>query len=108
MTDPFDIAAAERETVRLFALDLPKPDIAEAAGLLGVPALDPQHLELFPAKDLKALGLARYVTDGLGVAAADVAPDARKLDDAAGYILVVHAGAFGGDGAGHSAWAPMR
>jgi hypothetical protein len=102
MPDLFEIAANERETVRVFAVDLPPveakpwlgdPDTIEAS--LGV-ALDHAHVEFFPAEDLKGLGLTQFLIDGYGIAEAEIAPHRTRLDDAGPYLLLLRARAFGG------------
>lgn len=109
LTDPLHVRSNERETVRVFALDLP-PDEAKRItdrrdggngddpwplrSALGAEALDPAHVEVFPAGDLQGVGLAGYLVDGLGIAEEDVAAERETLDAATGHIVVVHARAF--------------
>lgn len=109
MTDDFTIPENEREVVRVFALDV---DAAEAARFaappskngadwalkraLGADRLKPEHVELFPARDLSGVGLPGYLTEGLGIAEDSVAPDRQALEAEAGHIVIVHSAAFEG------------
>ncbi len=100
-----NVAANERETVRVFELDLDGRDAEAFATLadpwplqlaLGAERLDAEHIEAFPARDLKGVGLAAYLIDGYGIAAEDIAPDRDALDAAGPYIVLLRARAFGG------------
>lgn len=102
MPDPLNVTEGERETVRVFAVDL---DASAAARWLEVGSnleaalgakLDPAHIETFPATDLAGLGLSQYLIDGYGIAEADVAPDRAALDAAQGHLLLLRARAFRG------------
>lgn len=110
MIDPLQVAEGERETVRILALDLPPADAKALAArtepngappplaqMLGVEALDFDHVEVFPASDLQGVGLSGYVADGLGVAEAAIAADAEALDAETGYVVILHARAFRGE-----------
>ncbi|WP_172300377.1 hypothetical protein [Pseudoruegeria sp. HB172150] len=110
MTNPLYVPANEFEKVRVFALDLPaakaeafiddrpangqQTRLAQALGTLHV---DTDHVEVFPASDLKGIGLSGYLVEGIGISADDIAPDANMLDDEDGYVIVVHSAAFGGE-----------
>ena len=109
MTATLDIAANDRETIRLFALDLSPPD-AEAfvkkpggnsgdwplQAALGADHLDPAHVESFPVRDLTGVGLPAYLTEGLGIGAEDVAPDRARLEAETGHVVILYSQAFGG------------
>lgn len=112
MSERFEISGGERGVVRLFAVDLPASEI-EAFGrpnheadtddppwelrqALGAEYLDADFVELFPLADLKGVGLTGYMTEGLGIAEADVEPDRARLEALSGHVLVVLSAAFGG------------
>jgi len=107
MTDPLHKQDGERETIRVFALDLPATEAqalaqdrpptgapSPLADLLGVARLDRTYVELFPAEDLKGIGLSGYITEGLGVAATDLDGHRARLDAETGHLMIVHARAF--------------
>ena len=56
---------------------------------LDVTYLDSDFVELFPLSNLDGLGLAGYLTEGLGVAEADVKPNAARLNAMSGQVLIV-------------------
>ena len=117
MTATLTVPAAERRTVRVFAVNLPEaevsamlrdtgatttgtasddlPEIPAAAELLGWPDLDTRHTELFPVRDLTGLGLPGYLAEGLGLDEATLAPDRARLAALEGYVLIVLSRAFG-------------
>ena len=117
MTATLTVPAAERRTVRVFAVNLPEaqvsamlrdtapaapdaptgdlPAIPAAAELLGWPDLDTRHTELFPIRDLTGLGLPGYLAEGLGLDEATLAPDRARLAALEGYVLIVLSRAFG-------------
>lgn len=117
MTARLGIPATERGIVRVFAVNLPEAQVAAmlddglvdgdlppgerrelpaAADLLGWPALDTRHAELFAVKDLTGLGLPTYLTEGLGLEEDQLAPDHARLSALEGYVLIVLSRAFGG------------
>ncbi len=121
MTGLLHVPAGEREVVRVFALDMTAPEaeaLAEGrasnggpsglAALLGAPRLDRDHVEIFPAADLAGVGLPGYLTEGLGVADAEIAADRTALEAESGYIVIVHSPAFGGKAARLSPTPPLR
>jgi hypothetical protein len=115
------IPAEEHRTVRVFAINLPEaevaamlrdaptldtalttgdlPQVPAAADLLGHPDLDTRHTELFGIRDLTGLGLTGYLTEGLGLEDAEIAPDRARLSALDGYVLIVLSRAFGGQAA---------
>lgn len=119
-----EVSATERGLVRLFAVDLPAdeietfrtPDTNEDGDLvawplkaaLGASYLDEDFIELFPVRDLEELGLRGYMVQGLGIAEADVAEDALRLDAVKGSVLVILSNAFGGFAETLAPRAPLR
>ena len=100
--DPFHVASNERETVRVFAVDLDAPQAKAWAKVhhnietaLGLP-LDPEHMESFPAEDLRGLGLAQFLIEGYGIEAEQISPDRGILDAAGPMIVLLRARAFKG------------
>lgn len=95
-----DIPAGERDRTHVFALDLvegqtlplPPQDIERA---LGAESLDHAHVEQIAAADLTGVGLSGYLTEGLGLPTADVAPLREQLGRL-DHALLVHSRAFGG------------
>lgn len=116
MTATLTIPAEEQRTIRLFAVNLTEaqvaallrdhapppaapgdlPETPAAATLLGWPALDTRHAELFAIRDLSGLGLPGYLTEGLGLDEADIAPDRARLAALEGHALILLSRAFGG------------
>lgn len=94
----------ERNVLRLFALDLPRAEVAKLekspegddllAALLGVEALDRASVEVFDVKDLTGIGLAGYLMAGDGIPAAQVEPDRQRLEEVSGGVLLVYSEAF--------------
>ncbi|QGX97178.1 hypothetical protein EI983_02335 [Roseovarius faecimaris] len=113
MSDRFDISASERGLVRLFALDLPGEEVgklreADLAAMLGVSALDIDQVDLFSTRDLTGLGLSGYMTEGLGIPEAEIAPDRARLDALTGHLMVVRSAAFQGAAVTLTPRAPLR
>jgi hypothetical protein len=125
MTDPLAIPASDRHTLRLFALDmarpeldrLTRPDPADTAAqadraalltqLLGLPdlglpddtSLDPDFVEVFDTADLGDLGLTGYLAEGGNIPDAQIAPDRDRLDALNGPVLVLFSRALQGKAA---------
>jgi hypothetical protein len=121
MSESFQIKATERGVVRIFMVNLTANQIAalndatqddEAPAAikqaLGVTQLDNKFIELFPLGNLEGVGLAGYLTDGLGVSKADVAPHASRLNGMTGQVLIVLSAAFGGKEATLTPTAPLK
>jgi hypothetical protein len=115
VTTTLTIAADEHRTIRVFAVNLPEsqvkamlrdtpqpappgalPQTPAAATLLGWPDLDTSHAELFAIRDLTGFGLMGYLTEGLGLDEAEIAPDRARLAALEGYVLILMSRAFGG------------
>ena len=111
------VPAHDRRSLRLFALDLPRNEVLRLArpsptdpaptdpaaqsdraavlsGLLGVSALDPDHVEVFDTADLAGLGLAGYLAEGGNIPAAQIDPDRARLQAQTGPVLVLFPGAL--------------
>ncbi|MBT8474116.1 MAG: hypothetical protein HKO95_15730 [Rhodobacteraceae bacterium] len=111
MTDPLAVSAHERGVTRVFALNLPKEQIAtfvkETYGpgdddydwplrnALGIDALDHDFVEVIDLSDLSEYGLLQYLIDGHGVDAKQIAPDAARLSAITGHVVIVSSSAFG-------------
>lgn len=94
-----EVSAGEREVIRLYELKLPKEQVrevtgAEVAKALGVPELDQEYLDIFLLEALQELGLRGYLTEGLGIAEADLAPYAERIDAVDVAAVVVLSRAF--------------
>jgi len=111
------VPAHDRRSLRLFALDLPRDEVLRLArpfptdpaptdpaaqsdraavlsGLLGVSALDHDHVEVFDTADLAGLGLAGYLAEGGNIPAAQIDPDRARLQAQTGPLLVLFPGAL--------------
>lgn len=102
MTDVIEIPAGERGVIRVFDLDM-APEQARflrepgaLAQVLGTGEIDMNHVEIFPISDLEELGLAGYLTQGCGLAEAEIAPDRERLSTLKGHVLLLRSRAFGG------------
>lgn len=96
MSDLLTVRPGEMRAVRVFHLDLAPEHVrflrdepGALADALGVPALDPAHVQILKLADLDELGLATYLTEGAGVDEAEVAPDRARLDALTGYALIL-------------------
>jgi hypothetical protein len=116
MTDPIAIPVAERHHLRLFAMDLPKPDLDRLsrpdptntaatatradllAALLGVATIDADFVEVFDVADLADLGLAGYLAEGGNIPEVQIAPDRDRLDAVRGAVIVLFSRATRGEG----------
>ena len=119
MSEEFTISATETGIIRVFALDL-DADAATAfattaaddpgviARGLGVDSIDPAYAELFPISNLTGLGLAGYLTEGLGVPEDQVAQDRARLNALEGHVLVVTSKAFAGQPVTLKPQSPLR
>ena len=76
-------------TARLTPEDLRRDKAALVADLLRDPDLDPAFVEIFDLADLSGVGLAGYLTEGLGVPDAAVAADRTRLDALPGPVLIL-------------------
>ncbi|MDJ0627884.1 MAG: hypothetical protein QNJ44_06455 [Rhodobacter sp.] len=121
MTTALEVAQGEREVVRVFALDLDPPTARgfktppEGNGAawplpeaLGVSVLDPDYVEVFPAGDLKGVGLPAYLIEGQGIDDAVIAPDRAALEAEEGHIVIVLSAAFGGSAQTLTPKPPLR
>ena len=121
MSEVWTVPKDEHGVIRLFALNLPtgeaKALAAEVAAsgdggplraMLGVVALDPEFVEVFPVSNLEGLGLAEYVITGLGAPRDDVVPFKPQLDSLTGSVAVVLSKAFGGVEQTLSPATPLR
>ncbi|KPD13488.1 hypothetical protein [Phaeobacter sp. 11ANDIMAR09] len=102
MAGVIKIPAGERGVIRIFDLDM-APEQARflrepgaLAQVLGIDEIDLDHVEIFPISDLEELGLAGYLTQGCGLAEAEIAADRKALTALEGHILLLRSRAFGG------------
>ncbi len=117
MTDRITIKNTEHGVVRVFDVDLTPEEIKpfnRRNGIwplqqaLGADTLDPDHIELFPVEDLDELGLARYLEEGHGIDADEIAEMRQRLDGLSGHVLIVKSRAFGGTAQTLEPRAPLR
>lgn len=106
MSEVIHIPANEHGVVRLFALDM-RPEqaaflkepgaLGQVLGLEGS-GLDPdlQQVEIFPVSDLEDIGLAGYLSEGLGIPQDQIAQDRAMLDALEGQVLLIRSRAFRG------------
>jgi len=106
-----NVPAHEAKVVRLFAIDLTADEIIafrdpvyDADGnadwalkkALGATLLDEDFIEVFHIDDLGELGLAGYLTDGVGIPADQVAAHYATLSALKGFMLLITSAAFDG------------
>lgn len=105
MSDTITISENEHGIVRVFALNMPAEQArflrepGAAAQVLGADDLDPANVEIFPLSDLDELGLAGYLTEGLGVPAEQIDNDRARLNALDGWVMIVRSRAFRGKSA---------
>ncbi|MDP5334320.1 MAG: hypothetical protein NWT12_05680 [Paracoccaceae bacterium] len=114
MTDPLHVRADEFGTVRVFGLRGTEAEIARMTerhqhadgqvhwplmGELGIDHLDETHVEVFDVAQLGDIGLTGYMEEGLGIPAAQIAEHRALLENEGGKVLILLAGAFGGQAA---------
>lgn len=88
------IPAHDRLGVRVFKADLTREEMqGDKASLiqklLGDPDLDPAYVEIFDVADLSDIGLAGYLTEGMGVPDTALAADRTRLQALQGPVLVL-------------------
>lgn len=71
-----------------------EPGPEDVALALGVDRLDPDQVDIVTPGDLAGVGLAGYLTEGMGVEGAQA--DAARLDGIEGPVAVVRSAAFDG------------
>lgn len=113
MTPDLVIAASERNTCRVFAVDMDLHDLRAlrsdgsiegplsadtVAPLLGLEPedLDIAHAEMFDVAELDELGLTDYLIEGYGIAEAAIAADRARLAGVTGQVLILFSPAFRG------------
>ena len=96
------IPSGEHGAIRLFRLDM-RPEQAAflkdpkaLAQVLGIDTLDMEQVDIFPVSDLQEIGLAGYLTEGMGVPEDQIAADHERLADLEGHVMVIRSRAFGG------------
>lgn len=87
------IPAHDRDGLRVFTARLSPDDLKRdkatlAATLLHDPDLDPAFIEIFDLADLSGVGLAGYLTEGLGVPETAIT-DRAGLDALQGPVLIL-------------------
>ncbi|KAF0114698.1 MAG: hypothetical protein FD150_1407 [Rhodobacteraceae bacterium] len=88
------IPALDRNLVRVFSVALTPVEMQRgkaslAPALLGDADLDPAYVELFDIAELSDIGLAGYLTEGLGVPDAALTADRARLDALKGPVLIL-------------------
>lgn len=104
MSDKLAVTAHETGLYRVFALDLPVPQIAKFTTLkgdsyslrdaLGVKQLDPDHVQIVDLTELKTLGLKTYLSEGLGIAEEAYETALPVLSAQDGIVAVIASAAF--------------
>ena len=117
MSGQITVAPGDRGLVWVFAVDLEADTIKAFTArngtwpveqALGVDTLDPDHVEVFPVKDLEGLGLSGYLEQGMGVPEDQLRDTRAQLDAVKGWVLVLSSKAFDGDGQSFTPRAPLR
>jgi hypothetical protein len=93
MTSLF-VPAHDRLGVRVFTAALPPEEMQRDKAslvlkLLGDPDLDPAYVELFDVADLSDIGLAGFLSEGLGVPDVALEADRALLQGLKGPVLVL-------------------
>lgn len=117
MSERIAIKATEQGVVRVFAVDLPD-DALKAFNArngtwplrdaLGADTLDIAHIEVFPVSDLKGVGLAGYLDQGLGIPDDQIEGMRPQLAALTGAVLILRSAAFGGVAQDLTPRAPLR
>ncbi|SLN21683.1 hypothetical protein [Roseisalinus antarcticus] len=90
-----DVPETERGHARIFAVELAGEEAAAfddpeiIARALGIEDLPHGQYEYFPVSNLDGLGLAGYLTEGLGIATESVRADRARLNAVRGHVLIV-------------------
>ena len=99
-----DISTGETGTTRVFSLSMPAAHAKALQAsneaqfaILGVAALNPDGIEVFPVSDLDEIGLAGYLRQGTDADETQIKRDAAKLRALDGWVMLVHSLAFGGN-----------
>lgn len=122
MPEQMKVKAQEHGLIRIFAVDLPSEEIKAFKSrtfegdedkwplryALGATYLDEDFVECFDIADLEELGLAGYMTQGLGIAQADVAEARAQIDQLSGHVVIVLSNAFDGIEQTLSTRAPLK
>ena len=100
MTEVLDIPAQEAHVVRVFDVveeaGAPLDDLDVMAALGAEGDLQSQEIELFDVADLGEMPLSTYLTEGHGIAEADLRDMLGQLDGLAGRVLILPSRAFKG------------
>lgn len=117
MSDRITVKASDRGRVWVFAVDLGGEEIKAftrrngtwpVQEALGAETLDPEHVEVFPVSDLEGVGLAGYLSEGMGVPEDQLADMRARLDAQKGWVMVLGSRAFGGTAQTLTPKAPLR
>lgn len=113
------LLSGARDTVHLFAVDLPEDDLwafvtvdPDSGDLplrdaLGVDHLDETQIEGAVTEDLVGIGLAGFMTEGIGVDKGLIAPDRARIDALTGSVVIVKGAAFDGANVPLTPHAPL-
>ena len=105
------VTRGERGVVRVFALDLPKEQVAAFTtetyheedddrvdwplrDALGIAHMDHDFVEVFPVSDLGEMDLGTYLVNGHGVSEDQVAAQSEALAGVTGHVVIVLSGAL--------------
>jgi hypothetical protein len=110
MTERLDIPAREAHVVRVFDVvetnRLADDDVMVALGAEG--DLRTEEIELFDIADLGDMPLSTYLSEGHGIADAELRDMRGQLDALAGRVLILPSRAFGGAAMTLRVGAPLR
>lgn len=113
MTTSLQVRANEHGVVRLFAIDL-SPEQAKQFGpvalsaTLGGTPLDRNQVDILNIAELEDIGLAGYLTSGMGIPDADVSDALPQINTLSGHVALVRSAAFKGRAATLTPKAPVR
>lgn len=115
MNGPLDIPRHERGVVRIFDVALDGEEAERFAGdpaaiaqALGVGAIDPRYVDIFPVGRLAGLAMTDYLAEGHGIPPEALDDLAGPLNGLAGHVAVIASGAFGEGGVTLTVRPPLR
>lgn len=100
------LLSGDRDTVHLFSVDLAEDDLWTFAvpdpetgdyplrRALGVDHLDETQVEAAATEDLTGIGLAGFLTEGIGVDEDLIAADRARIDALTGSVVIIRGSAF--------------
>ena len=99
--DPLTVPAGETGVVRVFSLEVDddtaqtlRTDDGLLPPMLGLHAIDADHVEVVPVSDLAGVGMVTYLVEGQGISEADLSKDIAALEALTGHVAVIRSSAI--------------